>query len=126
MLTMYDGDEDIHRALEAGATTYLLKGSPSDDLDPHRSRRPCRRPANSTGCAPEARGSRVATVTDAARGARARARLAGTTQQGNRDDIVDQRRHGQVHLKNIFTKLDVHDRTAAVYVALRRGIIHVR
>jgi DNA-binding NarL/FixJ family response regulator len=31
----------------------------------------------------------------------------------------------QVHLKNIFAKLDVHDRTAAVYVALRRGIIHV-
>ena len=33
VLTMYDGDEDIHRALEAGATTYLLKGSPSDELD---------------------------------------------------------------------------------------------
>ena len=30
-----------------------------------------------------------------------------------------------VHLKHIFTKLDVHDRTAAVYVALRRGIIHI-
>jgi DNA-binding NarL/FixJ family response regulator len=29
------------------------------------------------------------------------------------------------HLKNIFAKLDVHDRTAAVYVALRRGILHV-
>jgi DNA-binding NarL/FixJ family response regulator len=30
-----------------------------------------------------------------------------------------------VHLKNIFAKLDVHERTAAVYVALRRGIIHL-
>ncbi len=31
----------------------------------------------------------------------------------------------EVHLKNIFAKLNVHDRTAAVYVALQRGIIHV-
>ena len=31
----------------------------------------------------------------------------------------------EVHLKHIFTKLDVHDRTSAVYVALRRGIVHI-
>src|SRR5690242_14111959 len=31
-LTMYQGDEDIHRALEAGAIAYLLKDSLSDDL----------------------------------------------------------------------------------------------
>ena len=29
---MYQGDEDIYRALEAGATTYLLKDTLSDDL----------------------------------------------------------------------------------------------
>ena len=32
MLTMYDGDEDVYRALEAGAATYLLKDMLSDDL----------------------------------------------------------------------------------------------
>ena len=32
VLTMYEGDEDIHRALEAGAATYLLKDTSSDDL----------------------------------------------------------------------------------------------
>ena len=32
VLTIYQGDEDIHRALEAGATTYLLKDMLSDDL----------------------------------------------------------------------------------------------
>ena len=31
-LTMYQGDEDIHQALAAGAATYLLKNSLSDDL----------------------------------------------------------------------------------------------
>ena len=29
---MYQGDEDIFRALQAGATTYLLKDTLSDDL----------------------------------------------------------------------------------------------
>ena len=32
VLTTYDGDEDIYRALEAGAATYLLKDALSDDL----------------------------------------------------------------------------------------------
>jgi DNA-binding NarL/FixJ family response regulator len=32
VLTMYSGDEDIYRALEAGAATYLLKDTLSDDL----------------------------------------------------------------------------------------------
>src|SRR4030095_14957070 len=32
VLTMYQGDEDIYRALEAGAATYLLKDALSEDL----------------------------------------------------------------------------------------------
>jgi DNA-binding NarL/FixJ family response regulator len=32
----------------------------------------------------------------------------------------------EVHIRNIFVKLNVKDRTAAVTVALRRGIIHLR
>jgi DNA-binding NarL/FixJ family response regulator len=32
MLTTYDGDEDIHRALQAGASGYLLKSIPSAQL----------------------------------------------------------------------------------------------
>jgi DNA-binding CsgD family transcriptional regulator len=31
-----------------------------------------------------------------------------------------------MHLKNLFTKLDVHDRTAAVAKAIRRGIIRIQ
>jgi len=31
----------------------------------------------------------------------------------------------QVHLKNIFAKLEVTDRTGAVNVAVRRGIVHI-
>jgi two-component system, NarL family, response regulator len=31
----------------------------------------------------------------------------------------------KIHLKNIFAKLDVTDRTGAVTVALARGLIHI-
>ena len=47
VLTMFDGDEDIHRALQAGAATYLLKDTLSDDLirvvrEVHSGKRPVR------------------------------------------------------------------------------------
>ncbi len=32
----------------------------------------------------------------------------------------------QIHVKNIFAKLGVNDRTGAVQVAVRRGLIHMR
>ena len=125
VLTMYDGDEDIHRALDAGATTYLLKGSPSDDLinivrAVHAGGQPI---PQDVRLRLEDRASRPSLT-------QREVRVLELVLQGQRnkeiaaalsisDDTV------QVHLKNIFTKLDVHDRTAAVYVALRRGIIHV-
>jgi two-component system NarL family response regulator len=125
VLTMYDGDEDIYRALEAGATTYLLKGSPSDDLigmvrAVHAGDHPLPKDVQARL---DDRGTRPALT-------QREVQLLQFVLQGKRnkeiasalsisDDTV------QVHLKNIFTKLDVHDRTAAVYVALRRGIIHI-
>ena len=39
VLTTYDGDEDIYRALQAGARAYLLKGMTTDELDRDDSRR---------------------------------------------------------------------------------------
>ena len=32
VLTTFHGDEDIHRAMSAGARSYLLKGMPHDEL----------------------------------------------------------------------------------------------
>jgi DNA-binding NarL/FixJ family response regulator len=125
VLTMYDGDEDIHRALEAGASTYLLKDSLADELirvvrEVHAGRRPLQ---------PDVK-------------ARLESRAARPTLTQREMDVLALVSEGQrnkeiaaslsiaeetveVHMKNIFTKLDVHDRTAAVYVALRRGIIHI-
>jgi len=126
VLTMYQGDEDIHRALAAGATTYLLKDTLSDDLirvvrEVHAGRRPIR---------PEVR----------ARLEERAAQPTLTPQEVQVMELVSEGRRNkeialtlgiseetvQVHLKNIFAKLKVGERTAAVNVALRRGIVHIK
>jgi two-component system NarL family response regulator len=125
VLTMYDGDEDIHRALEAGATTYLLKDSLADDLirvirEVHAGGRPMlpgvKARLDDRAARPTLTQREVRVLQLVLEGKRNKA-IAGS--------LAISEETVEVHLKNIFTKLGVHDRTAAVYVALRRGIIHV-
>jgi DNA-binding NarL/FixJ family response regulator len=125
VLTMYQGDEDIHRALAAGAAAYLLKETLSDDLvrivrEVHAGERPI-------GADVQARlDERAAQPTLTSR----EIQVLGLVSQGQRNKeiastlgISEETVH--VHLKNIFAKLKVNERTAAVNVALRRGIVHI-
>jgi two-component system, NarL family, response regulator len=122
-LTMYGGDEDIFRALHAGAYGYLLKDVQSDVLvsiirQVHQGQRPI----------PPEIAARLAD------------RMSHPTLTARELDVINLLPKGmrnkeiavalriseetvQVHVKNIFAKLRVNDRTAAVAVALRRGII---
>jgi DNA-binding NarL/FixJ family response regulator len=125
VLTMYTGDEDIHRAICAGASTYLLKDTLSDDL-PRIVR--------------EVHAGRRTLPPDVA--ARLQERAAHPTLTSREIEVmrlVAAGRHdkeialalsisthtARVHMKNIFTKLGVSDRTEAMSVAIRRGIIHI-
>ena len=123
VLTMYHGEEDVYRALAAGAATYLLKDSISDDLvamirEVQAGRRPI--PPN------------IARVL-AARVTPLSAREVEVVElmaQGFRNKEIAAALHiteetAKVHVRRLFTKLQVNDRTAAVQVALRRGIIHL-
>jgi DNA-binding NarL/FixJ family response regulator len=126
VLTMYQGDEDIHRALEAGAATYLLKDTLSDDLirvvrGVHEGRTPMIGPDVQARLAERAAGPtltprEIQVVELISRGMRNKEIAASL---GISEETA------QVHVKNIFAKLKVQDRTAAVNVALRRGIIHI-
>jgi RNA polymerase sigma factor (sigma-70 family) len=126
VLTMYQGDEDIHRALSAGATTYLLKDTLSDDLircvrEVHAGRSPIR--ADVKARLDERAGQPTLTprevqVMELVYEGRRNKEIA--TLLGISEETV------QVHLKNIFAKLKVGERTAAVNVALRRGIVHIK
>ena len=125
VLTMYAGDEDIYRALDVGATTYLLKDSVSDDLvgvvrDVHAGGRPMAADVKARLA------DRAARPTLTKREVRVlQLVLRGKRNKEIAEALAISDETVEVHLKNIFTKLDVHDRTAAVYVALRRGILHV-
>jgi DNA-binding NarL/FixJ family response regulator len=125
VLTMYHGDEDIHKALLAGASTYLLKDMLSDDLmrvirEVHAGQRSLLPDVQVRLDERATRPSltpREVQVTE----------LIG---RGFRNKEIAAELHiseetVQVHVKSILTKLGVNDRTAAVNVALRRGIIHL-
>jgi len=125
VLTMYQGDEDIHRALTAGAATYLLKDALSDDLI--RVVREVHAGGHPMGPDVRARLDQRATQPTLTR---REIQVLQLVSQGKRnkeiaailglsEDTVP------VHVKNIFAKLRVNERTAAVNVALRRGIIHI-
>ncbi len=126
VLTMYQGDEDIFRAIEAGATTYLLKDMLSDDLvrvvrEVHAGGHPVR-PEVAAQLAARASGPtltprEVQVMALVAQGMR-------NKEVGAALGISEETAH--VHVRNILTKLKVNDRSAAVTVALRRGIIHLQ
>lgn len=126
VLTMYEGDEDIHRALTAGASTYLLKDTLSDDLlsvvrEVHAGRRPLRPEVlarlEERASHPALTPREVQVLELVSQGHRNKEVAAFL---GLSDETV------QVHLKNIFAKLKVTERTSAVNIALRRGIIHLK
>ena len=125
VLTMYHGEEDIYRALEAGAATYLLKDSISDDLTSM-----IREVSVGGRPLPPNIANVLATrATQALLSAR-EIEVVQLIAQGLRNKEIATALHiteetAKVHVRRVFAKLDVNDRTAAVRVALRRGIIHL-
>jgi DNA-binding NarL/FixJ family response regulator len=129
ILTTYDSDGDILRAVEAGATGYLLKDTPREELF---------RAIRAT-----ARGDSVLSPTVAsklvgrARGPVERSLSAreievltlvarGTGNKIIAKDLRISEATVKTHLLHIFAKLGVDDRTAAVTVAMERGVLRLR
>jgi DNA-binding NarL/FixJ family response regulator len=124
-MTTYEGDADIRRAFDAGAQGYLLKDMLLTEVI--------------TAIRAVQRGERVIPTAVAVRLAEFPERSDLTEREvevlrlvarglsnkevakaiGRMDETV------KIHLKNIFTKLGVADRTEAVTVALTRGLIHL-
>jgi DNA-binding NarL/FixJ family response regulator len=124
-MTTYEGDADIRRAFDAGARGYLLKDMLLTEVI--------------TAIRAVCRGERVIPTAVAVRLAEFPERSDLTEREveilqlvarglsnkevakaiGRMDETV------KIHLKNIFTKLGVADRTEAVTVALGRGLIHL-
>jgi len=125
VLTMHNGEEYIHRALEAGAASYVLKDSLSDNLvgtirDVYEGRH---------SLAPDVE-ARLAERAGNAHLTPREVQVVELISQGMRNKEIAATlgisfETAQVHVKNILAKLKVQDRTAAVSVAVRRGIIQL-
>jgi len=126
MLTTFDGDTDIHRALQSGAQGYVLKNATGVDLIPA-----LRAVAAGQKWIPKEISARLASrklFEDLT------ARELEVLQQIARGLANKEIAHAlkitehtvKDHLKHILGKLHVADRTEAVTVALQRGIIQLR
>jgi DNA-binding NarL/FixJ family response regulator len=125
MLTTFEGDVEIQRALEAGARGYMLKSMPPKDLvevirQVH---------AGKKRIPPQLAAQLAEHMSDedlTAREIEVLSQIAG----GNRNrDIAEKlfitEETVKVHIKHIMEKLGASDRTQAVAIGLRRGIIEL-
>src|SRR6266702_5448506 len=125
VLTAYEGDADIHRALEAGAQGYLLKDSVRRELlqtirDVYADHRHISPPV----------AARLAEYTPRVALSPRELEVLQLVAKGLRNkeigaklDIAEDT--VKIHIKNIFGKLKVIDRTQAVVSASQRGIIRL-
>jgi DNA-binding NarL/FixJ family response regulator len=125
MLTTFDGDFEVQRSLDAGARGYLLKSMPPKDLvdvirQVYAGKK--RIPSEVAASLAEHLGYEVLTPreVDVLR------HVAG----GNRNRDIAERlfiseETVKVHIKHVMEKLGANDRTQAVAIAVRRGIIQL-
>ncbi len=123
MLTTYDADEDIYRALEAGACGYVLKNMPGEELF-----RAIRQAHVGRKYLPTVVASRLAErLEQPALTAREvevmRLVVAGESNKEIAEAMKVTEHTAKMHLKNIFAKLGARDRTEAAMLVLRRGIV---
>ena len=125
VVTTYDLDEDIFRAIQAGAKSYLLKDMPRDEViqtirDVHRGKH--KLPPGVMNRLEE----------------RSRRQELSEREMEILQLIVKGRSNKEIssalfiaedtvkyHLKTLFTKLAVQDRTEAAISAIRHGIVHL-
>jgi DNA-binding NarL/FixJ family response regulator len=124
-LTTYDGDADIHRALSAGASAYLLKDTLVDELVAA-----IRTAASGKRAIPPDVATRLAEFTPRADPSARELEVLQHVARGLGNKEIAQAigrstETVKAHLESIFQKLGARDRTHAVTIALQRGIIHL-
>ena len=125
MLTTFEGDVEIQRALEAGARGYLLKTAPAKELvevirQTHAGKKHI--PTEVAAQLVEHMGDEALTAREV--------EVLKSLAEGNRNKEIGERlfiseETVKVHIKHIMEKLGANDRTQAVAIAVRRGIIQL-
>ena len=123
VLTTYDGDEDIYRGLQAGAKGYLLKDAKANEL--LNAIRMVNR--GQQYIPPEVGAKLVQRMSNPELSERELEVLRSMAQGMSNSDIATALTIGEStvksHVNRIFSKLGVSDRTQAVIIAVKRGIV---
>ncbi len=125
VLTTYEGDEDIHQALQAGARGYIIKGLPHDLLADAIKR------VHAGGrYLPQVVKQTLASRTPSSDlSLREREILVRIAQGKSNREIAGELDLAEITVKcrvsAILERLDVRDRTEAVVTALQRGLLHL-
>jgi DNA-binding NarL/FixJ family response regulator len=125
MLSMSDGDGEIQRAMRAGAAAYLLKSMPNEQIlsvirSVHAGRKLV--PVEVAARLAEHIGDETLTAREL--------EVLRLIRDGHRNkQIADELRIAETtvnfHIKNLVDKLGANDRTHAVTIAIRRGLLDV-
>jgi DNA-binding NarL/FixJ family response regulator len=125
VITTYDGDEDIYRALQSGAQGYLLKDMSKEELvDAIRA-------VHGGGChIPPNVANRLAARVGRPDLTLREIEVLKCVVKGKSNKEIAHELHVtddtvKGHLKNVFAKLGVSDRTQAAMSALQHGIMHL-
>jgi DNA-binding NarL/FixJ family response regulator len=125
VLTTFDGDEDIYRALQAGARGYLLKGMSGEELmeairsvyaGKSRIPAPVAERLAERMAAPELT-TRETEVLELIVGGNSNKEIAAA--------LFISEATVKTHINSLLSKLGVTDRTQAATTALQRGIVHL-
>jgi DNA-binding NarL/FixJ family response regulator len=126
VLTTFDGDEDIYRALQAGARAYLLKGMPLDELMTtihavHNGK------LHIPSAVAEKLAERLSGQELTARELSVLERIvAGRANKEISADLFISEATVKTHINSLLGKLGVADRTHAATVAIKRGLVSHR
>ena len=124
VLTTYDGDEDIYRAFQAGARSYLLKDMHRDEL-----LEAIRAVHNGQRFIPPAVANRLAermprSDLTARELEVLKLIVKGMSNKEIARSLTITEGTVKIHVNNILSKLGVSDRTKAATTAIQRGIVH--
>jgi len=123
VLTTYDGDEDIYRALKSGAKAYLLKGMSTEELittirEVHAGR------SHIPAAIAERLAERMGTEDLTPREAEVLEQIvSGKSNKEIASELAITEATVKTHINTLLSKLGVADRTQAATAAIRRGIV---
>jgi len=125
VLTTFDTDEDIFRAIQSGAKSYLLKDTPEDELA-----KTIRAVHAGKQTLPGKVAERLAARQQRADLSQRETEVLSLLTKGRSNKEISSKLFitedtVKAHLKTLFIKLNVKDRTEAAINAVRQGIVHL-